>query len=634
MPLIKQTLIIDLITTFWIVAIFIVLFLLLPIKTSYIAPQKINQKPVDVAEFNAQKISYTNSQQQQRLQQNQIVGVWLRITFLTVTGVVILSAVHLLNWLTLTLLYVTGLIFNYLESQHWQVAHCRHLIQTRIFSLVDVLDRGLSFSQVLKKIIYSCQKIQQRFTNNLNNLARHQGIFFVVILAAVLTFASILRWEYPLVELRFSHPDRYGVLLLTRQILTGNSPELDYFPVFPAWATVVSLLSSIDAMEVIRVLGPILGIIMVLSVGYVVLVLTQNATAALIAMLCLGVYLFTWEQDIVTELPLWLTRIIGSLNSSLVRQWTGNELELGVTFLLLGLGYFFDCDLAEGEVLRGQLRWRIRDRNYQKNTRFKLNLIGSIILVAISAPALLIIVAVAGLTLIGNRKLTLMAISLAWIVLAVFAATTPDRLLWTQSFLLTLPIPLSLLAGWLFIAIAQFSQLISKKWGETFCLALILSLSLNFLLPLSPNLTYLEYDMAARKSLEIKNLFPSQTWTIAAPVEQLAEIYGAGGYQDLALFVENNASSVNDPNFKFPVTGEHLFIFVEKIPFITFPNESSIIPNDILGDRTYRYYRSSAGRTSLEYEALQMCETYRRHHPNSDIYYEDRELKIYHFQQS
>ncbi|GAB4548340.1 MAG: hypothetical protein Tsb0014_43080 [Pleurocapsa sp.] len=626
MPLIKQTLIIDLITTFWIVAIFIVLFLLLPIKTSYIAPQKINQKPADVAEFNAQKISYSSSQQQQRLQQNQIVGVWLRITFFTITGVLVLSAVHLLNWMILTLLYVTGLIFNYLESHHWQIARCRHLLQTRIFSLVDVLDQGLSFSQVIKNIIYSCQAIQQRFTNNLNNLARHQGIFFVAILTVVLTFAAILRWEYPLLELRFSHPDRYGVLLITRQILAGNSPEIDYLPVFPAWSTIVSLLGSIDAMEVVRVLGPILGIIMVLSVGYVVRVLTQNATAALIAMLCLGVYLFTWEQDLVTELPLWLTRIIGSLNSSLVRQWTGNELELGVTFLLLGLGYFFDCDLAEGEALR--------DRKYQKTTRFKLNLICGIILVAISAPALLIIVAVAGLTLIGDRKLTLMAISLAWIVLAVFAATTPERLLWTQSFLLTLPIPLSLLAGWLFDAIARFSQLISKKWGETFCLALILSLSLNFLLPLSPNLTYLEYDMAARKSLEIKNLFPSQTWTIAAPVEQLAEIYGAGGYQDLALFVENNAPSVDDPNFKFPVTGEHLFIYVEKIPFITFPNEPSIIPNDILGDRTYRYYRSSAGRTSLEYEALQMCETYLRHHPNSDIYYEDRELKIYHFQQS
>ena len=64
---------------------------------------------------------------------------------------------------------------------------------------------------------------------------------------------------------------------------------------------------------------------------------------------------------------------------------------------------------------------------------------------------------------------------------------------------------------------------------------------------------------------------------------------------------------------------------------MTFANEPSTLPNSILTDRTYRYYRSSAGRASLEFEALQMCETYRLNHPDSEIYYEDLELRIYHF---
>ena len=181
-------------------------------------------------------------------------------------------------------------------------------------------------------------------------------------------------------------------------------------------------------------------------------------------------------------------------------------------------------------------------------------------------------------------------------------------------------------------AIVAVVKLLSNKWAETFCLALVLSLSINFLLPLPPNLTYLEYDMAARKSLELKNLFPPHSWTLAAPTEQLAEIYGSGWYEDLALFVEEYAAQASNPEFNFPVSGNHLLVLVEKIPFVTFPNEPSVLPHSILSDRTYRYYRSTAGRASLEFEALKMCEAYRRNHPNSEIYYEDQELRIYHFQ--
>ncbi len=587
MQLIKQTLIIDLITTFWIGAIFMTLFFFLPIKAF------CNNAP--------------------KIEQSQIVGSWLRIMLVTITGVLGLSYLHLLNWLTLTFLYGSCLIFNYLESCDWQVKYYQQIVQSAIYNLVDILDRGLSFKNLIKAIWNGCQKIKQRFTDYLANLVIRQGIFFVVILTVVLGFALLLRWEHPLLELRFSHPDRYSVLLIARQILAGNYPEINYLPVFPALAAILSLLGSIDAMQAIRFLSPIVGIIMVFSVGYLVRVLTNNASSALVAMFALGVYLFTWEQGIDPGLPEWFTRIIDSLNGSLIRQWTGNELELGAIFVLLSLGYYFDTDERPNNT-----------------TTFKINLICSIILVAMSAPPMLILVAIASVGLIGGKRLILTAITLSWIILAVFAAMTQGQLLWTQSFLLTLPVPLSLLAGLLFNALSEIVKLLSNKWAETFCLTLILSLSINFLLPWTPSLTYLEYDMAARKSLELNNLFPSQSWTLAAPTEQLAEIYGFGWYEDLALFVEKYADRAGKPEFNFPVSGTDLFIFVEKIPFVTFPTEPSVLPNSILSDRTYRYYRSSAGRASLEFEALQMCEAYRLNHHDSEIYYEDRELRIYH----
>ncbi|MGL6340965.1 MAG: hypothetical protein ACRC80_17720, partial [Waterburya sp.] len=276
---------------------------------------------------------------------------------------------------------------------------------------------------------------------------------------------------------------------------------------------------------------------------------------------------------------------------------------------------------------------------HRQTVAFKLNIIASIILVSISAPQLIILVAIAegvavpiaAIASLDNKKLILSAITFTWLIFAVLAAINPEKIPWTQSFLLTLPVALSFLTGLLFLAVTKIVKLFTHKWAETFCLALFLSLTINFLLPFSPNLTYVEYDMAARKSLELRSQFPPHTWTLVAPVEQLAEVYGAGGYQDLALFVEKYANQVSNSEFKFPIAEQNLFILVEKIPFVTFPNEPSILPDTILKDATYRYYRSSAGRASLEYEAMQMCEAYRQSHPDSEIYYEDRELRVYHF---
>jgi hypothetical protein len=587
MPLIKQIIISDLITAFWLISIFIVVFSWLPIK------------------------SFAGNTNQQ--DNNQIIGLWLRIIFVIILGVLSLSYLHLLNWLTLTLIYSACLICNYLESSNWQIKKCWQLVQNRILNLIDILDRGFLFTDLLKSLSNNYHRTQQQFSKYLTNLVIRQGMFFVVVLTIVLGFALLLRWEHPLLELRFSHSDRYAVLLTTRQILLGNYPETDSLPVFSALAAGVSLLSSIDAMQAIRFLSPIIGIIMVLSVGYLMRVLT-NAYSALVAMFALGVYIFTWETDINTELPSWLTTVINSLNSSLVRQWTGNELELGVIFVLLGLGYYFGAD-----------------SKHRQTVAFKLNIIASIILVTISAPQLIILVVIATIASLGNKRLILSAITFTWLIFAVLAAINPEKIPWTQSFLLTLPVALSFLTGLLFLAVTKIVKLFTHKWAETFCLALFLSLTINFLLPFSPNLTYVEYDMAARKSLELRNQFAPHTWTLVAPVEQLAEVYGAGGYQDLALFVEKYANQVSNPEFKFPIAEQHLFILVEKIPFVTFPNEPAVLADAILNDATYRYYRSSAGRASLEYEALQMCEAYRHSHTDSEIYYEDRELRVYHF---
>ena len=600
MPSIQPTLFIDLINSFWTIVIFAGLFCWLPITTSTGLKTKI-----------ARELSDRNGESAVNV--NEIVGCFLRTTLGSIVVIIGLSYLHLLNWLSLSWLYVTLLLFGYLENHDWQLKSELENIRHKIFRLIDIFDRGLSLDYLFKDIYKAARKRVEQFSDYLNNLIINKGTIYAVVFIVILTFALLLRWEYPVSQLRFSHPDSYGNLLIARQIITGKYPEINYLPSFSALAATMSLLGSIDAMQTIRFLGPILGVVMVLSVGYFVSVFSRNSFSALVAMFALGIYLFTWEQIPNSE-PIWSSNLINSLNNSLVRQWTGDKLEIGTISLLLGLGYLFDS------ARRGGIT-------------FKINIVCSLILVAISAPSLLILTAIAPIGLLGGRKLLSIGITSAWIILAMFAVST-EKLMWTQSFLLTLPVALSLLLALLFSAIVAVVKLRSRKWAETFCLGLAIALSCNFLLPLTPQLTYLEYDIAARKTLEIKNLFPRNSWTLAAPIEQLAEIYGSGWYEDLALFVEQYAEKVADPQFQFPISGTDLFIFVEKIPFVTFADEPISLPNSILSDRTYRYYRSAAGRASLQFEALQMCEAYRKNHSDSQIYFENEELRIYQFKAS
>jgi hypothetical protein len=310
----------------------------------------------------------------------------------------------------------------------------------------------------------------------------------------------------------------------------------------------------------------------------------------------------------------WLTAIAGSLNSGLIRQWTGGEPEIGALFLLLALPRLWDA-------IQGKQR-RIA----------AVDGACCLAIVAIAAFPLWILVLAAGIVGLGGRRSILGIVSLSWVTLALLSAYPNAILSVDPVFLVTLPVGLSLLVGFLFALLASIGRLFLKQWSDGICFLLIFALGINFCLPLPPQLPYLEYEMAARKTLALVSQFPRKSWLLVGPIEQLAESYGAAWYEDLGLFVEKYRDKVKQPYFKFPFSSQHLLIFVEKRPFITFANQSLNLPYSVLSDPTYRSYRSTAGRASLQFEALQLCEDYRRHHPDSSsIYYEDDDLRIYYF---
>ncbi|MBD2547129.1 hypothetical protein [Planktothricoides raciborskii] len=593
----NQTWVLDLITLLWLATVLIMLFFWLPTKSLPKNPE----------------ISWSS----------WVVGCFTRITLVMTTGVLALSALHLFRWVTLVFLYSGYLLGCWLHHHHCRIKKYAELMAKSFsFAIFDALDWEFSWSNFLSGIAIAAQNGMKTLAKKMNSwkIANPQEIILGVFLTGICSFSLLLRFEYPLQQLRFSHPDRYYSLLLTRQLLAGEWPAIDrlnYLPIFSAWAAMLSLISAIDAMQVVRFLSPILGFILVLALGYCVNNLSKNSPAALVAMLTLGAYLFTGDWEIPPELPQWdqqwLSLLTGNLNSSLIHQWAGAELEIAVIFLLLGLG---------------------RSSDFYQPTQRKTTLIDTVCCFAIMAIAqpMFVGLALVGLWgLFGRQQFSLIFLCITWLFLGGCAAFPGNEFDFFRSFLLTLPVGLSILCSLLFLLIATCLTYFFGQWSGIFCLILVWALAVNFLLPLPPQIGYFEYEITARKTLELRQQFPFKDLIVIAPPEQLGAIYGAGWYGDLATFVDRYKHQVENPDFTFPVAVKHLLIFVEKLPFVTLTNENQAFPNEVLLDPSYRNYRSLAGRASLQFQAWQMCETYRRHHPETLVYYEDNELIIYHY---
>ena len=549
---------------------------------------------------------------------DRIIESFAKSVLLLVTGVLLLSALSLFNWFTLVFWYILGLFIVQLSYEHQKtLQQIRSLWHGSLYVLFDILDQQISWLSVQKEIRSHLISWQKRVfqPEYYNQRVRSEFLPALVALTIILSFTVFLRYEYPLLGTRFSHSDAYQTLLTTRQILAGEAFPTHTPPVFVSIAAVLALLGAVDPMQAVRFLSPLIGVALVVSVGYGAYALVRSGVAALVSMLSLGTYWFTCTWSIPEYLPAWLQQYLGvliaQLNADLIRQWTGTDPEIGAMFLILAI-----TQIDRGLHQRQRSAW------------ISAGCCSAI--VALTSPYLLVLAVLSLLGLIISQRWALGLVAIGWLSLGLLAPLlNPSQLL--QPFLITLPVALSLLCGCSLALLTRSFQSILGKLTPAIGLIIIFAISVNFLLPPSPNITYLEYDIAARETLALNARFPAKQWMLIAPTEQFSETYGEAWYGDLAEFVDTYADQAQQPNFRFPFSIPDLFIFVEKHPFKTFSVEPLTISTDAAFDSVYRNYRTLAGRSSLQFDAIELCETYRKTHPDSSIEYEDEVLKVYHF---
>lgn len=520
-------------------------------------------------------------------------------------AVVILGNLRVLNTITLLLCYGVFPFFYWLKGNYRQLDTAvegagKHLV-IKVAGALENYPRLLPALIASPRLWFSNLKARSR-----DCCSGYGWQLFVVGLT--LGFGIAFRLARPLTELRLGSPEGYANLLRMHELLSGMRPSENPFV---AVATAISLVSSANPMQVIRFLPVIAGIGVVVVAAYGIWLSTRNSAAALAGLYLLGACAFIPPAFMADALKDSMPELSRTMQAVLTHQWAGGSLEFGLLFAILAPVLV----LRDGANSRGTLS----------------GVACCLSIVAFSAPWLLLPALLWTISSLVAPQLGPAAAGIVWIVLAITAAVPNAQGKFGESFLLTVPVGIALLLA----AMIAFLHRLLEPWFQEYADPLLASLviipSIMFFLPSNATGKPLEYDAAARQTLKIASHYPQLNWILIAPGEQMAEIYGQGWHEDLAKFVRRGETAGTAAAFDFGIPVEDVFVMVEMRPFRTFESEPEEVPAATLKDASYRQYRSPAGRASLEFAALHLCESYWNTHPQGEVFYEDETMRIYHF---
>ena len=538
-----------------------------------------------------------------------VAGNFVRMLICVAASILFLTGIKVLGAITVVLFLVAALGISWLRNHSWQVRGVIGSVQDKTLKLVRRAE-----SQALTKFV-DADAEPKPFSFH---LPRFLQLNFwlallenreVLIAAFVLVFvvSAALSWQIPIHQLRYEHVEQYGVLLRAREFAL-NLHTIGRPFVVPSALVTTSLISAVDLSQVTRYLSPLIGILLVLSLGLFVRICTRTGAGGIVAMYCLGAAALpptSAPAEVATTLR---EKLLGLLDYTPSVTRPGPEFALGLILLLLGLSFLAD--------------W------YRNGGRDSLiDVLCCLVLVSIVSQYLLVIFLVAGAAMLLGPWVGIIAVIVFCYGSAIFATVNSGVL--PNDVFTVLPLVAGIAAGCFIAFVHSALAPLTGKRTDAVVLAVCLVVAAVWLRPHDLTAQFLEFESAAQQSRKISQSLPRQRWVVVAPVEQLPETFGFGGYEDLAGFVQKYQHQVNDPGFEFKDAPEDYLIYVEKVPFQMFASEPAMLSFATLTDSTYRNYRSPAGRASLESDAMQLCESYRASHSNVTIYYEDNELRIY-----
>ncbi|PYR25142.1 MAG: hypothetical protein DMF98_13215 [Acidobacteria bacterium] len=148
--------------------------------------------------------------------------------------------------------------------------------------------------------------------------------------------------------------------------------------------------------------------------------------------------------------------------------------------------------------------------------------------------------------------------------------------------------------------------------------------NLDMLVRVSSTAQYLEHSAAAEQALQLDRSPADSDWLLVAPPEQQLEV-GKGRFYDLARFVSRFRGRTGDPNFRFDLGVERIYVFIEERPVD--PGFAAVGVRFVAAQPAA--YQVPRERFRLGQLAREICDDYARSHARTAIRYDDGELRVY-----
>lgn len=516
----------------------------------------------------------------------------------------------------------------------------------------------------------------------------------VIPILVVLAIAAYLRFELPLAHAALSPGDDYVHMTWALQLQSNILFPNGIYPM--GMASVLSFVSkwSIGASmsQVVQVMGPITGTLMILGIFYTSLRLTRNAGAAIFASATFGLFGMRAEwhepwsrqtgalpQELAIGMGLFALGIVGLCVASRNKDhlWTifAATVAMGMThplplvlFLLLGgilavvvgittrhlaigvqsvliavlgsaVGFLYiPLALLAGKPFYSGVSNINPFAGHHPSKAALTTTVGSSLgqnLMTHWALVSVLIGALGGIILLWSGKTrtrgaTLLGISA---VGGALLALYDPRFLGFSTFYAVratnivgpeLALTFACGLGALGVIFRKFNLATA---AVTLAAGLVMIPIFANYFPQTPiSEQYIEYSSTATQTLNIMGSHTSLTYTIVGTPEQRQRSVGRSYFVELWVFARDiRLQDAENVGYQIPIPTNDIYITVEKHPFPVQPLAPS--------DATSEYYRNYDKRGRIMAITYQWCETYMRYHTNMSVYYNGRNVEIFHIHQ-
>ncbi len=621
------------------------------------------------------------------------------------SNTIVIIAVHLLSFLKL---YETFSIITYMLFVVYIIRKIKDYFTIKenkkvpeIINFLDMREYSHSYTLYFKKrlisVYYKIKSLKEYFVMFIVNSPNNICLLFILVVTVY------TRFKHSIIHLYFGASDSYVHLTLVKFL--GNNkiyaPEIAKFDtvtagVYPAgFHAIISALSKtfiMDPYYIMRFIGPLTGVLIVLSIMYILVkntkstfvivtslifyviysglpsdiwrqisplpqeyatifflpgiyficefLKTKNTKLLILSGECLALTILIHPYVFILQSIAYLVVVILNLKA-MIRKFIDVMLVMGSAVILgllpLGIGYFILNIPLNGSFGYAKNAASIKITSPIRITSL-LDVENNLTLIVFLILTIILLTYLIKEISVNNKKhyfyFGYLAITILLYILYRAEKFGLPILMDVNRIGIFLSILIPVVIG-LAICLIKDKVNINVSYKERYrrisfviLVTFIISIYLTGTYIKSPIGMQYEYDQNVEVYLKIKNEYPPLNWTIISTQEHYNYVEDYGRHTQIWEFTK----AINEKSDSFKFTTDYIFLVVEKKSLFSGEDvnmEYSLMPFPKEPPNLSDYYKDKTSRQIIQSKAYFWAEEALNNHNNTEIYYENSNIKVY-----